>query len=196
MQRVTSASSTIEAQLRTSQFGNFLLNHVSGTSFSMTVVLSGVLKLGSNFLEAIIIMVISGIYIAAQPRLYRDGLIWMFPPRAHARTAETVDGIGEALRLWLLGQLIERVVIGALSIFAVWIIGVPSPLALGLIAGIGEFMARRHADRHRHPHLLVRAHRHSLCRADRRRGLRRDQSRLHARFAWRANGADAEAGLS
>src|SRR5262249_15115224 len=30
--------------------------------------------------------------------------------------------------------------IGALSTFAVWIIGVPSPFALGLIAGIGEFI--------------------------------------------------------
>jgi predicted PurR-regulated permease PerM len=140
MQRATSASVTIEAQLRTSQFGNFVLNHISSTSFSMTGVLSGVLKLGSNFLEAVIIMVISGIYIAVQPRLYRDGLIRLFPPRAHARTAGIIDGIGEALRLWLLGQLIEMVVIGALSLFAVWLIGVPSPLALGLIAGIGEFI--------------------------------------------------------
>ena len=51
-----------------------------------------------------------------------------------------IDGTGEALRLWLLGQLIEMVVIGALSMLAVWMIGVPSPLALGLIAGIGEFI--------------------------------------------------------
>ncbi len=34
----------------------------------------------------------------------------------------------------------EMVVIGALSTFAVWIIGVPAPLALGLIAGVGEFI--------------------------------------------------------
>ena len=40
----------------------------------------------------------------------------------------------------LLGQLIEMVLIGALSMIAVWMIGVPSPLALGLIAGIGEFI--------------------------------------------------------
>ena len=51
-----------------------------------------------------------------------------------------IDGVGEALRLWLLGQLIEMVLIGALVTFAVWLIGVPSSLALGLIAGIGEFI--------------------------------------------------------
>ena len=32
------------------------------------------------------------------------------------------------------------VLIGSLAAFAVWIIGVPSPLALGLIAGVGEFI--------------------------------------------------------
>lgn len=56
---------------------------------------------------------ISAVYLAAQPRLYRDGLIWLFPPRAHAHAARIIDGIGEALRLWLLGQLIEMVLIGA-----------------------------------------------------------------------------------
>jgi predicted PurR-regulated permease PerM len=32
------------------------------------------------------------------------------------------------------------VMIGALSMLAVWLIGLPSPLALGLIAGIAEFI--------------------------------------------------------
>jgi predicted PurR-regulated permease PerM len=32
------------------------------------------------------------------------------------------------------------VLIGALSTLAVWIVGVPSPFALGLIAGVGEFI--------------------------------------------------------
>src|SRR6202034_2229887 len=77
---------------------------------------------------------------AAQPDLYRRGLIWLFPPASHARAAEIVDGIGEALRLWLVGQLAEMVLIGALTMVAMWIIGVPSSLALGLIACIGEFI--------------------------------------------------------
>jgi predicted PurR-regulated permease PerM len=90
--------------------------------------------------EGVIIMVISGGYLAAQPGLYRRGLIWLFPPSKHARAAEIFDGIGEALRLWLIGQLVEMVLIGALSTFAVWLIGVPSPLALGVIAAVGEFI--------------------------------------------------------
>lgn len=140
VQRVNSANGSIQASLKGSDIGNFLLNHISGPDFSLASVLSGFLRLSTSFLEGLIIMVISGVYLAAQPRLYRDGLIWLFPPRAHARAAEIIDGIGEALRLWLLGQLIEMILIGVLSTLAVWIIGVPSPLALGLIAGVGEFI--------------------------------------------------------
>jgi len=140
VQRAASATANIQSNLRGSEFGNFILQHFSGDSFSVTGILSGVLRVSTSFFEALIIMVISGIYLAAQPRLYRKGLIWLFPPAKHARAAEIIDGIGEALRLWLLGQLIQMFLIGALVTFAVWIIGVPSSLALGLIAGIGEFI--------------------------------------------------------
>jgi predicted PurR-regulated permease PerM len=140
VQRASSASTTIQGSLQGSEFGKFLLSHISAADFSVTAVLSGVLRVSTSFLEGLIIMVISGIYLAAQPRLYRGGLIWLFPHHSHARVADIIDGIGEALRLWLLGQLIEMIVIGALSTFVVWIIGVPSSLALGLIAGVGEFI--------------------------------------------------------
>jgi predicted PurR-regulated permease PerM len=140
LQRATSASTEIQSGLRGSEFGNFVLKHFSGDNVSVTGILSGVLRLSTSFLEALIIMVISGIYLAAQPALYRKGLIWLFPPAHHARAAEIIDEVGEALRLWLLGQLIQMFLIGALVTFAVWIIGVPSSFALGLIAGIGEFI--------------------------------------------------------
>ena len=140
LQRATSASTEIQSGLHGSEFGNFVLKHFSGDNVSVTGILSGVLRLSTSFLEALIIMVISGIYLAAQPRLYRKGLIWLFPPAHHARAAEIIDEVGEALRLWLLGQLIQMFLIGALVTFAVWMIGVPSSLALGLIAGIGEFI--------------------------------------------------------
>lgn len=139
-QRAMSALTDIRHALEGSPYGKFLLEHFSGSDVSVTGVLSGLLKISSRFLEAVVIMIISAVYLAAQPNHYRNGLVWLFPPRAHAHAARIIDGIGEALRLWLVGQLIEMVLIGLLSMLAVWIIGVPSPLALGLIAGIGEFI--------------------------------------------------------
>jgi predicted PurR-regulated permease PerM len=140
MQRTTSATAAIEQSMRQTALGNYVLQHLTSGNFSLADILSGVIKVSTTFLEGVVIVLISGAYLAAQPRLYRSGVIWLFPPSKHTRAAEVFDGIAEALRLWLIGQLVEMVLIGALSTFAVWIIGVPSPLAIGLIAGIGEFI--------------------------------------------------------
>ncbi len=140
MERAGVASASIRSALQGSEVGSFLLNHLDADNFSVATVLSSFLKISTSFLEALFIAVVSGIYLAAQPQLYRDGLIWLFPPRLHARAAEIIDGLGEALQLWLLGQLMQMLLIGSLVTLAVWSIGVPSPLALGLIAGVGEFI--------------------------------------------------------
>ena len=140
MQRTVVASDGIQKSLQGTATGRFLLSHMSSGNLSIADVLPNLVKVSTTFIEGLIIMMISGAYMAAQPDLYRKGLIWLFPPRHHARAAEIFDGIAEALRLWLLGQLIEMFLIGALTTLAVWAIGVPGPLALGLIAGIGEFI--------------------------------------------------------
>ncbi len=140
VQRAGSASGTIKTSLEGSEFGRFLLNHVSGGNLSITDVLPNVLKISANAIEGLIIMVISGIYLAAQPELYRQGLISLFPPKMHRRAADIFDETAVALRLWLIGQLVQMVLIGTLSALATWLIGVPSPLALGLIAAVGEFI--------------------------------------------------------
>src|ERR1051325_6367053 len=80
------------------------------------------------------------IFFAAQPQVYVSGLIQLFPPSLHLRAEDTIQRIGRALRLWLLGQLIQMVLIGVLSTIAVLLIGLPSPWALGLMAGIAEFV--------------------------------------------------------
>jgi predicted PurR-regulated permease PerM len=140
VRRTSSASDFIEHTMRGTVLGNYTLQHLTSGNFSLADILPGVLKVSMTFLEGVVIMLISGVYLAAQPRLYRSGMIWLFPPSKHTRAAEVLDGIAEALWLWLIGQLVEMVLIGALTTFAVWMIGVPSPLAIGLIAGIGEFI--------------------------------------------------------
>jgi len=139
MQRMISATAAIRGTLQSDSIGRYLLHHVTG-NFSLTEALPGFLKVSTSFLEGIIIVLVSGAYMAAQPRLYRSGLVRLFPPRHHPRAAEILDDIAEALRLWLVGQFCQMLLIGALATFAVWMIGVPSPLALGLIAGMGEFI--------------------------------------------------------
>ena len=71
---------------------------------------------------------------------YRAGLVKLFPKGTQARITETLDDAGEALRLWLGGQLLAMIMVGFLIAGGLALVGVPSALALGLIAGVTEFV--------------------------------------------------------
>jgi predicted PurR-regulated permease PerM len=87
-----------------------------------------------------VLVVVAGIYIAASPQLYFRGLVKLFPVRHHGRVESSLRASGEALRLWLVSQLIAMTCVGVLSAVAYWLIGLPSPFALGLIAGLMDFI--------------------------------------------------------
>ncbi|MET0428401.1 MAG: AI-2E family transporter [Microvirga sp.] len=94
----------------------------------------------ANALADFFFLLIAGLYIAASPKIYRVGLLKLFPQGQHARIADSLDASGQALKLWLASQLIAMTGIAILATIAFWIIGLPSPVALGLIAGLLEFI--------------------------------------------------------
>ena len=87
-----------------------------------------------------VVSVITGIYFAAHPSMYLNGFLMLFPPDRRPEAEETTKDIGNALRLWLEGQFISMILVGLLSAAATWTIGLPSPMALGLIAALTEFI--------------------------------------------------------
>lgn len=86
------------------------------------------------------LVVVAGLYIAASPRTYIEGSVKLFPERHHERVRSSLHASGEALKLWLMAQLIAMTCVGILSTVAFWIIGLPYPYALGLIAGLVDFI--------------------------------------------------------
>jgi len=84
--------------------------------------------------------VVAGLYIAASPRTYWEGLVKLFPKHQHERVEGSLHASGEALKLWLMAQLIAMTCVAVLSTIAYWLIGLPSPFALGLIAGMADFI--------------------------------------------------------
>jgi predicted PurR-regulated permease PerM len=138
--RADAAIGTISREMQHSELGQAALSHLQGGSSSLTGFLGNLVTLSARLLEAAIFTVAAGIYLAAQPDIYRKGTAQLFPPKRRAMVEETLDDIGRALRLWLLGQGIQMCLIGAMSTVAVWLIGLPSPLALGAIAAVTEFI--------------------------------------------------------
>jgi predicted PurR-regulated permease PerM len=93
-----------------------------------------------GLIAVVLLVAVGGLYIAAQPDLYRAGLVSLFPPALRPRAAEALDACSFTLRRWLLGQLLAMIAVGLLTGLGLWLIGMPSAIALGLLAGIAEFV--------------------------------------------------------
>lgn len=88
----------------------------------------------------ILIVVFLSIYLAADPQLYRRGVLALIPHRRRAQSAVVMDRVAEVLRKWLVTQLIAMLVIGAVTTTVLLILGVKAAFALGVLAGLFEFI--------------------------------------------------------
>lgn len=88
----------------------------------------------------IILIIFIAIYIAADPDTYHRGLMHLFPHHMRTRAGEVLSAIAIVLRRWLVTQLIAMTVIGTVTTIALLILDVKAAFALGLIAGLMEFI--------------------------------------------------------
>ena len=98
-----------------------------------------IMSVGNGIADTLVV-IFGGIFLAAQPNFYRVGAIKLVPPAKRPLVNEAMEDSERALRLWLRGQLFAMVVVGLLTGFGLWLLGVPSALALGLLAFMLEFI--------------------------------------------------------
>lgn len=91
-------------------------------------------------LAGVLIIIFLSIYIGADPELYHRGLMHLFPRRARHRAGEVLSAMASVLRRWLVTQLIAMVVIGLVTTIALLLLRVKAPFALGILAGLLEFI--------------------------------------------------------
>src|SRR5690349_7347325 len=87
-----------------------------------------------------LIVIFLSIYLAADPALYRRGILALLPDRRRAQGAYVMDRITVVLRKWLVTQLIAMLVIGIVTTIVLLLLGVKAAFALGLLAGLFEFI--------------------------------------------------------
>jgi predicted PurR-regulated permease PerM len=105
--------------------------------------LGSLLSLGmtvAGALAGLLLAVIAGFFLAADPEKYLKGTLKLLPQQHHEHVEDALRAAGRGLKLWLLAQLVSMAFIGILVWLGTWIIGLPAPLALGLFAGVVEFI--------------------------------------------------------
>lgn len=101
---------------------------------------TGIFSTTLGSLANVLIILVVGLYLAADPTLYRRGVEHLVPKASRRRVHEVLLTLGHTLRAWLVGQFFSMAVVGVLMTVGYWLIGVPLALVLGLIAGILEFI--------------------------------------------------------
>ncbi len=133
----------IEGYLQRSTLGAPLLADLRGMQLDNAMLMRvGSRLLGSSATAAAgtMIVLFAGLYLAFHPQTYLGGLLKLAPVASRERVGEVLSACGYALRQWLIGQVISMILVGVTVTGGLWIAGVPSPLALGVVAGLGQFV--------------------------------------------------------
>lgn len=86
------------------------------------------------------IVLFLGLAFAAQPKVYRDGILSIAPARHREKTAQIVDSISETLQRWLVAQLVVMLAVFVITWIGLVIIGIPAAFILGIQAGLLAFI--------------------------------------------------------
>lgn len=80
------------------------------------------------------------LYLAADPKLYVTGLLRVVPVERRGRALGIGREVATTLNRWLAAQSVSMLVIGIITTVTLYLLDVKAALALGVIAGLAEFV--------------------------------------------------------
>jgi predicted PurR-regulated permease PerM len=126
------ASLGLVPQGQPTNIGSELLGSVGRLTSAVGSVIGGV--------ASAIAMIVIGIFLAAEPRIYDRGIAWMLPLRARSGFYRIAEHVGFTLRRLLFGRLVGMVFEGIFTWAMLSIGGVPMAALLGLVTGVLAFI--------------------------------------------------------
>jgi len=89
---------------------------------------------------SMLLIIVIGIFIAVEPRLYDRGLAWMLPLRHRHKFYVISNRVGATLRRLLFGRIVGMVFEGIFTFAMLSLGGVPMAALLGLLTGLLAFL--------------------------------------------------------
>ena len=118
-------------------------NTVNGALEQGKDALSGLLSKAGSYLLAfgngltnLVLVIFAAVFLAADPSVYRRGLVLLVPDSGTEVAEAGLDDAWKGLNGWMKGQAISSVVVAALTSTGLALLGVPSAGGLGVIAGL------------------------------------------------------------
>jgi predicted PurR-regulated permease PerM len=86
------------------------------------------------------LMLVIGIYLAADPGSYRNGALSLLPVERRERADEILGETAKALRNWLTAMSLDMLFLGTITGIGLWAVGVPLYFALAVLSGLSVFV--------------------------------------------------------
>jgi predicted PurR-regulated permease PerM len=149
-QMVPEVAAEIESWLGQYGWGQWLLQQLPGGGEGgggddgggmggTAAALSALGALSSAF-SYVLVALFVGLFGAANPAMYIDGVVGLTPPQHRERMSELLAELGHTLRRWLLGQSMAMVLIGVSTGIVLWLFGVRLALVVGILVGLLGFI--------------------------------------------------------
>lgn len=141
--QIPDAWAAFNKRLLSESWGSEVLEQINSWGAQGSKALSIVPSIASDIIASLtnlLVVIVGGVFMAINSRAYSQGVVAMFPADQRLRVADSFKATGKALRRWLLGQSISMVLVGSLVATGLSLLGVPSSMALGLIAGLAQFV--------------------------------------------------------
>ena len=144
-EKLPQTTASAMAQLKQLEWGRWLFAHGSGVeqlarSVDLIPRLTGILSSTIGIVGGLAIVFFLGIVIAAEPATYRNGFELLFPRSSRDYVNQVVDEVASSLHSWLFARLVSMVAVGGMAWLGLWLLGVPMPGTLGLLAGLLAFI--------------------------------------------------------
>jgi predicted PurR-regulated permease PerM len=88
----------------------------------------------------LLLLIVLTIMMLVQPQAYRRVFVSLFPQFYRQRVEGILDECEVSLGKWVVGAMIGMVAIALMTTIGLYVLGVPAPLALGILAGLLNFI--------------------------------------------------------
>lgn len=93
-----------------------------------------------NVVSLGVLVLFATVYLVSRPQPWINGFTLLFPARKRQRVREILENVYRTVQTWVLGQMASMLFIGVSSALALYLIGVPFALLLGIFGGLISFV--------------------------------------------------------
>lgn len=116
-------------------------NFVKGYTNHPTKLIGPLESVGAGLagaIAAVIVLIITAIYMAINPRPLVDNIVRLVPPERRPHAYQILERLREAWIGWLRGLIIAQIIIGVLVYVGLTIVGLPFPIFWAVLSALTE----------------------------------------------------------